>query len=222
MEKLKTIFKNNAFTHHAYGIESHGLKISSIEELLDRERFSYIFSRHYDSLKIDDAREIKLLQSEKTSKQSIFIISFTQVNNETQNTLLKVIEEPRPNTVFFFIFPNAKKILETLRSRMELLSLNRVLDESARKISTHNYLELRLHERFNFNKEITDNKKKGDAIFTKTDMQLFLDDLEIFYIKQEDSKKRNLALGTILKAREYINANAASIKMILDLIASHI
>ncbi|MCD5390244.1 MAG: hypothetical protein LR005_02595 [Candidatus Pacebacteria bacterium] len=219
MEKIKKLFNTSKFKHHAYGFESHGLKTSDFDEFIDKKRFSYVFSKHYDSFKINDARTIKSLGVEKTDRESLFIISFTHINNEAQNTLLKLIEEPKSQTTFFFIFPNAKKILPTILSRLELISLNRVLDTQERKINAVDFIKMTLNERFTIIKSVTGKPKKGELAenkLNKADLQALLDDLEIFYIKQKPSQKRNKILETILNSRKYMTANGASIKMIID------
>ncbi|MGB0925092.1 MAG: hypothetical protein ACPGTS_00085 [Minisyncoccia bacterium] len=222
MEKIIEILKTPKFSHHVYGFESHGLRNLDIENHIPADRFEYVFSRHYDFLKIDDARAIKALQSEKTSKGSLFIISFTHINAAAQNTLLKIIEEPTPNTTFFFIFPNAKKLLPTILSRIELVPMNRFLGSHERKIDLAKFINMSLSQRFEHNKKITNKKDKNIEVLEKQDLQFFLDDLEIFYIKQKPSSQRNKILETILSSRGYISANSASIKMILDTLAIHL
>ena len=219
MEKIQQLFDTPQFSHHCYGFESHGLKLSDFEEFIDKDRFSYIFSKHYDSFKIDDARAIKSLSVEKTNKESLFIISFTHINDEAQNTLLKLIEEPRSQTTLFFIFPQSKKLLPTIRSRMEIISLNRVLNMNERKIDVKTFIALPLNEKFSLVKELNRKPKKDETDFekmTKSDLQNFLDDLEIFYAKQKPSTKRNTVLQLITQSRGYMNASSVSIKMILD------
>lgn len=216
MEKIKEILSRESFSHHVYGFESHGLKSDDIEDLLDKERFSYVFSKHYDSFKINDARNIKSLSVEKTDRESIFIISFTHINNEAQNTLLKTIEEPRPKTTFFFIFPNSKSLLPTILSRMEIIVLNKILNTEDRKINIEDFVKMDLNERFDMIKKLTGKAKKDGVKLNKTDLQFFLDDLEIFYIKKKPDEERNRILETILKSRQYMNAKGSSIKMIVD------
>lgn len=225
MKKIQKLFSTPIFNHHVYGFESHGLRPDDFNEFIDRKRFSYVFSKHYDSFKINDARNIKSLGVEKTDKESLFIISFTHINRETQNTLLKMIEEPKSQTTFFFIFPNAKKLLPTILSRLELLSMNRVFDTQKRKIIAIDFIKMTLNERFILVKSLTGKLKKGEPAeskLNKFDTQSLLDDLEIFYFKQKPNEQRNQILKTILKNREYINTNGASIKMILDNVAMNL
>ncbi len=224
MEKIQEIFKTPHFYHHVYGFESHGLNINDFNKYIDKERFSYIFSKHYDSFLIDDARMIKSLGVEKTDKESLFIISFTHINNEAQNTFLKLIEEPRPQTTFFFIFPNAKRLLPTIRSRMEIISLNRVLNKEEKKINIKEFIKMSLQERFNLSKELNKRPKKDEDFdkMTKADLQNFLDDLEIFYTQQNPIIKRNEILEKITESRKFAQASSVSIKMIMDNISIHL
>ncbi len=218
MKRIQELFNKNKFDHHIYGIESHGLKHSDLNSYLDKDRFSYIFSKHYDSFLIEDARSIKSLCVEKTEMESIFIISFNYINSDAQNTLLKITEEPKKNTIFIFIFPNAKKLLKTFISRMEIIYINRVLSIDYRKINIDEFISMSLQERLDLSKKLN-RKPKKDEIFekmTKSDLQNFLDDLEIFYLKQEISESRNNILHIILDSRKYMNANGSSVKMILD------
>jgi len=197
------------------------LKISDFEKYLDHNRFSFIFSRHYDSLLIDNGREIKSLLFEKVSGESIFLISCTHINTETQNSLLKILEEPRVHTTFIFIFPNIKDIIPTLRSRMHLISMNSIIDTRFRKIDVREFINKSLYERLEQIKKIT-TLKNNDGEFTKSDLQAFLDDVEIISAKRPLSKKRNELLQIIINARKYMQSKGSSKKMILELIAIHL
>jgi DNA polymerase III delta prime subunit len=221
MEKIQKLFETPNFKHHAYGFESHGLRPDDFSEFIDKERFSYVFMRHYDSFLIDDVRAIKSLAVEKTDKESLFIISFTHINSEAQNTLLKLIEEPKQKTTFFFIFPNAKKLLKTIQSRIEIIPFNRVLNRGEKKLDVKAYIKMSLQERFDLSKRLNTKPKKNEDFekITKEDLQNFLDDLEIFFAKQKTSQKRNLILEKINESRKFMQASSVSIKMIMDNIA---
>ena len=207
------------YTHHTYGIESSENIVDQLKTIIPREECSYIFDRHYDSFKINDARAIKSLQSEKTDKPTVFIISFTIINTEAQNALLKVLEEPTANTYFILVFPNTKKLLPTLQSRLSLVSFDSLGSEKTeRNIILGSFLEMNLQERLDIIKKMTD--KKSSDIVTKSDVLLFLNDIEEYFHSQE-SKRTDIA-EAIFNAREYVNANGASMKMILDMLAIHV
>ena len=100
--------------------------------------------------------------------------------------------------------------------------MNRFLGSHERKIDLAKFINMSLSQRFEHNKKITNKKDKNIEVLEKQDLQFFLDDLEIFYIKQKPSSQRNKILETILSSRGYISANSASIKMILDTLAIHL
>ena len=79
--------------------------------------------KEYETLTIDDAREIGRLQSNTTlEKLQVFVISASQITSEAQNAFLKVMEEPSERTCFFFIIPSIEQILPTFRSRAVAVS----------------------------------------------------------------------------------------------------
>lgn len=51
-----------------------------------------------------------------------FIIACESILHEAQNALLKLFEEPNPQTVFYLIVPREDMLLPTLRSRLHLLA----------------------------------------------------------------------------------------------------
>jgi len=201
------------FSHHAFGIESNESIEKNINEIIPNEECSYIFNRRYDSFKIDDARAIKSLQSEKTEKAAVFIIAFTLINREAQNALLKVLEEPTSNTYFILIFPSTHALLPTLQSRLSIISLNTATKDE-RIISASDFVDMNLQQRFDWIKQHTD--RKSDLIISKSDTMKLLDDIEVYY-RENDTPRETI--GSIFKARKYCSANGASIKMILEMVA---
>lgn len=76
-------------------------------------------------IKIEQAREIlDFLNLQSVSKYRIVIIEEAEsLNPAAANSLLKMLEEPPPKTVFFLVAPTPKHVLATLRSRSMILSL---------------------------------------------------------------------------------------------------
>jgi len=208
-------FSQLPFSHHAYGIESSHIIYSQLQKLLPKQYFSYIVHKQYDTFKIGDAREIKSLQSEKTDKASLFVLEFSLINTEAQNALLKVLEEPSSQTYFILVFPNIKKLLPTLQSRLHLIryesDANKVL-----RLSAEDFIAMSLRDRFEFIKKHTD--KKSEELLTKSDVLHFLNDCEHYFYQ----KKKFTILPVLFQARNSLSANGASIKMILDMLALHI
>lgn len=58
------------------------------------------------------------------SDKKVFIVNdFDNANTASQNKVLKIFEEPTPNTYFILNAQNDKKILPTIKSRMQLIHI---------------------------------------------------------------------------------------------------
>lgn len=209
METLRNEFKNFPLSHHAYGIESFSLEGEDITRLFDRKDLSYVFEKTYDTFKIDDARSIKALQSEKTEKASLFVLKFFHITHEAQNALLKVLEEPSQNSYFILIFPYAKELLDTLKSRLHLLRV----DDEYEGIQLEPYLKLSLEQRFAYNKKVGESGKEDSL--SKEDIAKFLNEAEMYLHTQGKRKE----VFDILSLKKYLEAQGSSSKMILDQLA---
>jgi DNA polymerase III delta prime subunit len=220
MNKIQQQFSQLPFSHHSYGIMSSHININDVKKMFPKENFSYVVHKKYDTLKIDDAREIKSLHIEKTEKPSVFILEFSLINILAQNTLLKVLEEPSSQTYFILVFPDASKLLPTLRSRLFILEGDIRIDIDIENpfVSPKEFEFMSLQKRFEIIKE--NNDKKKDIFLSKSDILQFLDSYEVYESKKD--KKNTLLLEIIYTARTSLHANGASHKMILDLMALHI
>ncbi len=88
------------------------------------------------SIPVDAVREairnMYILPSQ--SEARVFIIESCEcLKKEAQNALLKSIEEPRPNTVFFLLTTDLSRLLPTVRSRAVKLSTEPLSNEILRK-----------------------------------------------------------------------------------------
>lgn len=78
-----------------------------------------------NQIKIEQAREIvEFLNLRSVSLYRIVIVEETEsLNPAAANSLLKILEEPPPKTLFFLVAPTPKHVLPTLRSRSMILTL---------------------------------------------------------------------------------------------------
>lgn len=76
-------------------------------------------------IKIEQAREIlEFLNLQSISRHRIVVIEEAEsLNPAAANSLLKILEEPPPKTIFFLIAPSPKHVLPTLRSRSMILTV---------------------------------------------------------------------------------------------------
>ena len=82
----------------------------------------------------------KMITKPIYSKYNVYVVSYAdKLNNSSANTLLKFIEEPEENIIGFFITNNKENIIDTIRSRCQIINAyyeeeNDILD--AEKIET--------------------------------------------------------------------------------------
>ena len=80
--------------------------------------------RFFDAFKVDDVRKIKetLYESSTECPYKVYIFNDAhKMNIKAQNSLLISLEEPPKNVVFFLLCQDASYLLETIRSRAQLL-----------------------------------------------------------------------------------------------------
>ena len=96
--------------------------------------------RFFDAFKVDEVRKIKetLYESSTECPYKIYIFNDAhKMNVKAQNALLISLEEPPKNVIFFLLCQDASYLLETIRSRAQLLRTkplsNRVIFDYVRK-----------------------------------------------------------------------------------------
>ncbi|MDO5759552.1 MAG: hypothetical protein Q4Q06_00840 [Bacteroidota bacterium] len=92
-------------------------------------------------INVADADEIISLLSMKTyeSQYKIVVVwNVERMNVQASNTILKILEEPFPNTVFIFTTEHRDKILPTILSRVQQINLNKlddsIIEQEVRKL----------------------------------------------------------------------------------------
>ncbi len=124
-------FLNKHALHHAYFVENRGGSIA--EQILGffEKEFSVsahnnpdIFHQIFETFTIDDGKHLRRRAGTRpVGGKKIFIIETRFFTTEAQNVLLKLFEEPGENMHFFIISPSSSILLETLRSRLLVISL---------------------------------------------------------------------------------------------------
>ncbi len=80
--------------------------------------------RFFDAFKVDDVRKIKetLYESPTECEYKIYVLNNVEkMNVKAQNALLISLEEPPKNVIFFLLCTDATVLLETIRSRAQIL-----------------------------------------------------------------------------------------------------
>lgn len=77
-----------------------------------------------NQIKIEQTRAILDFLSLQglTRRRVVIIDDADKLNSQAANTLLKILEEPNPDTYFFLMAPSPAHVLATLRSRSQIMS----------------------------------------------------------------------------------------------------
>jgi len=170
-----------------------------------------VFISSYEGFGIDDARLIQSSQLQKPvmGENKFYIISFSSVTHEAQNSLLKILEEPTKDTHFFIVSHSANIFLPTLVSRAQIEFFSKPsIDEEIVK----SFLSSLPNERLDFIKDIVDTKDRGSAIE-------LLEGILQFLRKQEGYKLNAKYSKDVSSMYKYINDRGASIKMIMEYVS---
>lgn len=186
-------------------ISSYRKDVQNIERLL----------YEYDKFLIDDARHIFSIHLHKTgaNEMQIICIAFNSTNVESQNSILKMLEEPRPNTYFFLIIPSKKSILPTVLSRAQVFEYEKNITISE---ETNIFIKLSLAKRLEFVKKIIEDVKNEQK--TKQHVVEFVEEIE----KHAYDKKNIKLLKRVVEIKEYLKDQGASVKQLLEYLAVQI
>lgn len=198
--------------------------IPAIFSLLAREGFETahnpdLYVRTYASFGIDEARELR----ERASARALhgrraFIVVTPNMTTEAQNALLKTLEEPRANALFFLVVQAPQTLLATLRSRCQILSLFAAneSDVEEREEATA-FLAASPTRRLELLKPILE-KGENDM----RDMQRmirFLSALERTLASHVTDASMQEGIAAVYRARKYLSDKGALLKPILEQVA---
>ncbi|MCE9548963.1 hypothetical protein K8Q98_01010 [Candidatus Nomurabacteria bacterium] len=225
---FKHIDKNNL--HHAYLVE--GLQEGVLPEIIDLVKnlgvetianpdFCHI---QLDSLKVEDARNLKSFSNDKamSTSKKIFIISANNILLEAQNTLLKMFEEPIENTHFFLIIPDANVLIPTFISRFFLIKTSK----DSKKKEAEGFIASSIKDRIDFIKELLSEAEEEEEILSSDSPRSkalnFLNALEVS-LHSKFLKSQSSSLGVCLKhffkVRKFLRQPGSSAKSLMESVA---
>ncbi|MEK7604573.1 MAG: hypothetical protein AAB442_02145 [Patescibacteria group bacterium] len=118
--------------HHAFVVEAGAQEgIAAAQAWIEQELGMSLQNNPdvivltYGLLSVADARRVADVASGApfTGEYKAVIIAARRAYHEAQNALLKLFEEPPPNTFLFLILPSLGGLLPTLRSRIQVLNV---------------------------------------------------------------------------------------------------
>ncbi|OGZ04667.1 MAG: hypothetical protein A2845_05225 [Candidatus Lloydbacteria bacterium RIFCSPHIGHO2_01_FULL_49_22] len=208
---------------HAYVIE--GARASGLSALRDlMESFGIAIKANpdyheyqYETLLIEHARELRREQGMRGAEgaKKIFVVAFNAIHHESQNALLKTLEEPTDNTHFFFLVRTSEILLPTVRSRMQVVrgeeSKGDALPLAAEFLKSSISARMKMIEPMT--KAKTDDKPRA-----KEEARLFVEALEpLLYEKITQEEPRiTRALEDVLIAKRELSGRSPSVKLLLE------
>ncbi len=133
-EFLKELVENfDKGTILVYGPEGVG-KFSFLKNFLRTKNYELISIENDEKIyKIETARLLTSLSQRESKKRIILINDAHKFQRESQNTLLKTLEESPSKIIFILITHRFSKIIPTIRSRSILVRFNLVAKEKIQK-----------------------------------------------------------------------------------------
>ncbi len=209
--------------HHAYLVTGNAAKgAEEVLAMLAKRGVKTIgnpdvLTYSYAEFSVDAAREVSsyaLLKSLGEAKY--LIISFSKATNESQNALLKIIEEAPGSTIFFFCIDALGHVLATIRSRTIAVSVSdanlKTGDEDTAK-EVREFLQGEYPERLAMVDKMTSYITKTQD---RSPVRAFVKELLSRVHEQGASPQ---ALRDLLDAEGYMRMQGSSVKAILGHLA---
>ncbi len=219
---------NKDHLHHAYFIEGdHEILVPKILDYLESESIANkndVITETIPVFYIENSRELKNKQQMVSDGKRIIIIAFDRIILAAQQALLKTLEEPTPNTHFFFVSRNSSVLLPTVRSRMFILNRIERSDTREEDNLAKDFLKSDYYGRGEQIKNLIDDARSDndeEKAIAKRNLIRFLDGLE-----RELSDKLHFdtslsvdiadSIKVILKAKKDMEDPSPSVKMIFE------
>lgn len=175
-----------------------------------------VYVRAYPRFGIEEAREIIARATLRAmGERRVFVVAMPDITREAQNALLKTLEEPSDDALFFFIVPSPDTLLPTLRSRMQLFVLHESGHTKESVVDADTFLKASPEKRIEMLKPLLE---KGDD--DRRDIGAVL----AFLSHLEERLARNAAvhrtaIHALYRARRYLTDKGALVKPLLEQVA---
>lgn len=178
--------------------------------------------QEFETFGILDARALRERQEMRGfgGGKKVFVIAFHFMMREAQNALLKVLEEPTPDTYFFLITPSSTPLLKTLRSRLQTMHRGASAQE-ARPTTGDTFLAASTTKRL----KMIESFKDADNESKKSEFLIFLDDLERALartLNRTQASQTEALLRELLTLKKYTFDRSPSLKMMAEYLAIRI
>ncbi|KKW06547.1 MAG: AAA ATPase [Candidatus Kaiserbacteria bacterium GW2011_GWC2_49_12] len=177
-----------------------------------------VYVRSYMQFGADEARELKRRAFLRAVGEGsrIFVITTPGMTVESQNVLLKTLEEPPADAVFIFVVPSPGTLLSTFRSRCQVLELPH-LTEADGGLNAKQFLSATQEVRLDMLKPLLEKNEddKRDAAL----ILAFLSSLEREMAHKSLQVYPREGIESVYRARKYVMDKGALVKPLLEQVA---
>ena len=177
-----------------------------------------VYVRSYMQFGADEARELKRRAFLRAVGEGsrIFVITTPGMTVESQNVLLKTLEEPPADAVFIFVVPSPGTLLPTFRSRCQVLELPH-LTEADGALDAKQFLSATQEVRLDMLKPLLEKNEddKRDAAL----ILAFLSSLEREMAHKSLQVYPREGIESVYRARKYVMDKGALVKPLLEQVA---
>lgn len=206
------------------GTEAHfdALRARLVFEGVIRESSPDLYARSYRKFGVDESHDITGRARTRAIdlEQRVFILFIPGITNEAQNALLKTIEEPAANALFFIVTPSPEMLLPTVLSRVQPLSIEITKGAPATSglhVDAAEFLATSPDKRLAMLKPLYDyDEDEGRDIGA---VIAFLQDVEARLGKLSASEDKAEALKALYRARGFVGDKGSLLKALLEQMA---
>lgn len=214
--------------HHAFAVEAGAEQgIAVVQAFLERDLGLVtkanpdVIILRYGLFSVDDARRVNELASGSplAGKRKAVVIAAFRASHEAQNALLKLFEEPPPETFLFLVMPSLGGIVETLRSRILELPVHDIRRRTEIPATARAFIEGTKQARSAMIKKLSGGKDEDDRGNKHEEALQIVDGIEIAaYEALRRGKDENviMLLRDTERFREYLHDRGAPIRIILE------
>ena len=204
----------------AYLSRGDAQSLESLLDLLEKEKVITrtspdLFARAYRKFGVDEAEDVRGRGRARpiAGAHRVFALFVPSMTTEAQNALLKTLEEPSANALYFLIVPSPEMMLSTIRSRTQSLELPSGKEEVEGVVDIDTFLAASSEKRLTMLKPLYEHDEdEGRDIGA---VIAFLQALEKRFAKS----KNHEGLHAIYRARKYVTDKGSLLKSLLEHVA---
>lgn len=176
-----------------------------------------VYVREYLGFGIDDARDLRERANTRAvaGDRRVFIVVTPSMTNDAQNALLKTLEEPPADAVFFFVVASPDTLLSTLRSRAQMLTLDS--EKGSAVVDAKEFLALSPQKRLDLIKPLY--VKEEDEERDIRGAVALLSDLERLLSKKVNDEDVRQGIHAIYLARKHLMDKGSLLRPLLEQVA---